>query len=169
MAYSGRFRGTFCRPKVHERVGNSLVKVIYTKGNQSLRSVKGPKKLTSAFYGCEKDKKTLWFSVFIHFQTKVQLPQLTLGRTCKFIPSPWYKGCGGADWAPSQSFWYCAVFGNDFAFNGKPLILLTRWGIFYGWWRYWRPVTSPTIVTIFAAILDFTKNRPVPSSKNPHF
>ena len=43
---------------------------------------------------------------------------------------------------------------NDFAFSGKPLIFLTRWGIFYGWWRCWRPVTSPTMV----AILDFTKN-----------
>ena len=53
--------------KVHERVGNSLVKLIYTKGNQSLRSVKGRKKLTRVFYGCEKDNKTLWFSVFIHF------------------------------------------------------------------------------------------------------
>ena len=26
---------------------------------------------------------------------------------------------------------------------------------FYGWWRCWRPVTSPTIVAIVAAILDF--------------
>ena len=95
----------------------------------------------------------------------MQLQQLTLGRTCKFIPSPWYKGCGGTDWSPSQSFWYGAVFRNDFAFSGKLLILLTRWGIFYVWWRYWRPVMSPTMV----AILDFTKNRPVPSSKNPHF
>ena len=29
--------------------------------------------------------------------------------------------------------------------------------IFYGWWRCWRPVTSPTMVAILAAILDFTK------------
>ena len=45
MAYSGMFRGTFFRPKVPERIGNSLNKMIYTKGNQSLRSVKGPKKI----------------------------------------------------------------------------------------------------------------------------
>ena len=32
---------------------------------------------------------------------------------------------------------------GDFTFSGKPLIFLTRWGIFYGWWRRWRPVTSP--------------------------
>ena len=25
--------------------------------------------------------------------------------------------------------------------NGKPLIFSTRWGIFYGWWRCWGPVT----------------------------
>ena len=41
----------------------------------------------------------------------------------------------------------------DFAFTEKPLIFLTRWGIFYEWWHCWRPVTSPTMVAIFAAIL----------------
>ena len=30
--------------------------------------------------------------------------------------------------------------------------------IFYGWWRCWRPVSSPTIFAIFAAMLDFTEN-----------
>ena len=28
--------------------------------------------------------------------------------------------------------WYVAVFWNDFTFSGKPLIFLTKWGIFYG-------------------------------------
>ena len=37
----------------------------------------------------------------------------------------------GVDGTPPQSFWYVAVFQNDFAFTGKPLIFLTRWGIFY--------------------------------------
>ena len=37
----------------------------------------------------------------------------------------------GVDGTPPQSFWYVAVFRNDFAFTGKPLIFLTRWGIFY--------------------------------------
>ena len=42
----------------------------------------------------------------------------------------------------------------DFTFSAKPvLIFLTRWGIFYGWWHCWRPVTSPTMV----AILDFNQ------------
>ena len=27
--------------------------------------------------------------------------------------------------------------------------------IFYGWWRCWRPVTSPTMVAILAAILNW--------------
>ena len=31
-------------------------------------------------------------------------------------------------------------------------------GIFYGWWRCWGPVSSPTMVTTLTAILDFTKN-----------
>ena len=47
---------------------------------------------------------------------------------------------GGGGWNPLRSFWYVAVFWNDFNFSGKPLFFLTRWGIFYGWWRCWRPV-----------------------------
>ena len=31
-------------------------------------------------------------------------------------------------------------------------------GRFYGLWRCWRPVLSPTVIAILAAILDFTKN-----------
>ena len=58
---------------------------------------------------------------------------------------------------PPRSFWFVAVFRNDFTFSGWPLIFLTRWGILYGWWRCWGPVTSPTII----AILDFTKNHQV--------
>ena len=73
---------------------------------------------------------------------------LTLGRTSKFVPPSWYKAGGrGVDGTPPQSSWYVAVFWNDFAFSGKPLIFLTRWGIFFGWWRCWRPVTSPIRVT----------------------
>ena len=33
--------------------------------------------------------------------------------------------------------WYIAVFWNDFAFSRKPLIFLTRWGIYFGCWRCW--------------------------------
>ena len=43
--------------------------------------------------------------------------------------------------------------------QSKPLIFLTRSGIFYGWWRCWMPVTSPTMVAIVPVILDFTKNK----------
>ena len=62
---------------------------------------------------------------------------LSLGRTRKFIPPPWYKGVcvcggGGVDRTRRQNFWYLVVFQNDFAFSGKPLIFSTRWGIFYG-------------------------------------
>ena len=64
------------------------------------------------------------------------------------------EGCG-----PPQSFWYVAVFRNDFTLNGKPLIFLTRWGIFYGRWRLLETcdVTNMMIV-LLATILDFTKN-----------
>ena len=56
------------------------------------------------------------------------------------------QGGGWRDGTPSRSFWYVAVFPNDLNFSGKPLIFLTRWGIFYGRWRCWRPVASPTMV-----------------------
>ena len=56
------------------------------------------------------------------------------------------------DWNPPHSFWYSAVFRNDFAFNGKPLILSTRWSIFYAGgatrslWRHqqWSPSLPPS-------------------------
>ena len=86
-----------------------------------------------------------------------QESSLTLGRTRKFIPHRCTRG-GEVDGTPPRSFWNIAVFRNDFTFSGKPLIFLTRWGIFYGWWRRWRPVTSPTMVTILAVNLDLTKN-----------
>ena len=50
----------------------------------------------------------------------------------------WGRGVGGGvDGTPPRSFWHVAVFRNDFTFSGKPLIFLTGWGIFYGWWRCW--------------------------------
>ena len=60
---------------------------------------------------------------------------------------------------PPLSFWYVAVFWNDFAFGGKPLVFCKRWGIFYGWWCCWRSVTSPNMVAVLATFLDFIKNK----------
>ena len=81
-----------------------------------------------------------------------------LERTRKVIPPPWYKAEGRMDPPPpSLSFWYVAVFRNDFAFSGS-LILSTRWGILYGWWRCWRSVIPTNKVASLAAILDFIKN-----------
>ena len=65
-------------------------------------------------------------------------------RTFTQIHTPTVVQGRGVDGTPPRSFWYVAVFRNVFAFSKKPLIFLTRWGIFYGWWRCWRPVTSPT-------------------------
>ena len=75
---------------------------------------------------------------------------LTLGRTRKVITPP--------PPPPPLGFLICSNFQNDFAFSGKPLIFFTRWGILYGWWRCWRSVTTPNMVSILAAILDFIKN-----------
>ena len=99
-------------------------------------------------------KKRSQNHVRLHFSSKIPYSfdtrgTVTLGRTRKFIPPPWYKGGGGGvDGTPPRSFWHAAVFRNDFTFSGNPLIFLTRWGIFHGWWRCWRSVTSPTMIAI---------------------
>ena len=100
--------------------------------------------------------KNAFFSIFNY-----RIIALTLRRACKFIPPPWWGW-----WNPSPEFLdilqYCEAIllsvenlrsplqdeiyfiGGGAA--GKPLIFLTRRGIFYGRWRCWRPVASPTMV-----------------------
>ena len=85
----------------------------------------------------ERKKKNRKQLTLIHTPTVVQLGEGGRSTT-------------GEDGTYPRSFWY--LF--DFTFSAKPvLIFLTRWGIFYGWWHCWRPVTSPTMV----AILDFNQ------------
>ena len=76
---------------------------------------------------------------------------LTLGRTRKFIPPPWYGGGGGwaVDGNPPRSFWYVSVFWNDFTFD-----LLNKM-------RYILEVVAlPKFCDLIynGRILDFTKN-----------
>ena len=82
---------------------------------------------------------------------------LTIGRTRKSYP---HRGTrrAGVDGTPLLGFWYVAIFRNDFAFIGKPLIFSSRWGIFYGWWLCLRSVTSPNMVIVLVTILDFIKS-----------
>ena len=47
-------RSSFHRPQVYERVRISLVEV-YERVEKSFRSIERPKRLTHAFYRCEKD------------------------------------------------------------------------------------------------------------------
>ena len=69
------------------------------------------------------------------------------------------EGRGGrCEWNPFPEFLICCSVRNDFTFSGKLFIFLTRWSIFYWWWRCWGRVTTPTMVTILAATLDFTEN-----------
>ena len=51
-------RSSFFRLQVYERVGISQVKNIKGEGNMSFLSVKRPKRLTDAFYGCKEVQKT---------------------------------------------------------------------------------------------------------------
>ena len=61
---------------------------------------------------------------------------------------------GGGWWNPFPEFLiYCSITRNDFAFIGRSLIFSTRWVVLDGWWRFWKLVTSPTMVALY-----FTKN-----------
>ena len=81
---------------------------------------------------------------------------LTLGLTRKFIP----PNVGGRGWG----WWMEPLTGVFDMLQYFEMILPFKWkafdvfytmrGLFYGWWRSWRPVTLATMV----AILDFTKN-----------
>ena len=82
----------------------------------------------------------------------------TLSGTHTQIRTPTKGGRGWMEPLPGVFDMLCTVFWSDFTFSGKPLIFLTRWSIFCGWWRCWRPMTSPTMVAILAAMLDFTEN-----------
>ena len=71
---------------------------------------------------------------------------LTLGRTCKFIPPPWYKGGG---WTPALEFLICCSISKRFYLQRKAFNGGTAGG---------GAVTSSTMVAFLGAILDFTKN-----------
>ena len=60
---------------------------------------------------------------------------LTLGRTCKFIPPPWYKGGG---WKPPLEFFICCSISKRW----KPLIVAFPGGL----WRHqqWSPSWVPS-------------------------
>ena len=118
--------------------------------------------LTRLVHGCRQmmtNRKSKYIYIYLFARSLERW--LSKPRTYKQNHSPrrGTRGRGGGGCGiPPRSFWYVAVFWNDFTFSANPLIFLTRWGIFYGWWRCWRPVASPTMVAILAAILNFTKN-----------
>ena len=53
-------------------------------------------------------------------------PYLTLGRTRKFIPPPWYKGGGGGGWNPSPEFSIFCSNLKRFYLQGKVFDLLNK-------------------------------------------
>ena len=71
--------------------------------------------------------------------------------TQSLTPTAVQEGGGGELMEP-LSFGYVAVFRNEFTFSGKPLVFLTRWVIFYGWWRCWRLVMSRNMVANLAPV-----------------
>ena len=116
------------------------------------------------FFSVDND---IWVKIHDALDKSEKFRCLTLGRTGNAIHTRSVVQGGGGAWnPPPRNFWYVAVFWNDFTFSWKPLILLTRWGIFYGWWRCWRPVTSPTMVAIL--VLPRIRNQ-VTTARNGNF
>ena len=62
------------------------------------------------------------------------------------------------EWNPSPEFLICCSILKRFYPKWKAFDLLNEIKYILWGWRCWRPVTSPTMVAILAAILDFTKN-----------
>ena len=67
------------------------------------------------------------------------------------------KGREGGDGAP-LGFLFCCNISKQFCLQWKAFDLLYNMRYIYGWWSWWRSVTSPNMVAILASILDFTKN-----------
>ena len=71
-----------------------------------------------------------------------------------------HHGTGGGGLIDPPEFLICYSISKQFCLQWKAFDLLNkmRYKLFYGWRCCWRLVTSPTMVTILAATLDFTKN-----------
>ena len=77
-----------------------------------------------------------------------------LGRTCNFIPPPWYKGKGGGWWNPSPEFLICCSISKRFCLQWKAFDLLNKmsynlWVVALragGLWRHqiWSPSWPPS-------------------------
>ena len=87
----------------------------------------------------------------------VRLPSLTLARTRSHTPQC-STGGGGRIWNPSLEFSICCGISKRFHLQWKVLIFLTRWAIFYGWLVCWKSATSPNMVAVLGAILNFAQN-----------
>ena len=85
---------------------------------------------------------------------------LNLGRTPTVIPPPWYKGGGDGPHPPPPPLgcFICCNISKRFCLQWKACDLLHKMRYILGWWRCWRSVTSPNMVAILVAILDFIKN-----------
>ena len=109
----------------------------------------------ASWIGCERALPAWlgshWKGVFRCANFFLSLPHLTLGRIRKFIPLHVVQG--GRMEGPTLEFLICC----NISFYLQWKAFLSRCDIFFWWCCCWRPVMSSAMVTIFAAILDFTK------------
>ena len=108
----------------------------------------------AAFWDCEgsvrysKFKDTFWKPNLEPWQN-LQMDFFLLPLTFRMHTqnhTPNVVQGGGWRMEPLPGVLICSGISKRFQLSGKPLIFLTRWGIFYGRWRCWRPVASPTMV-----------------------
>ena len=69
-------------------------------------------------------------TVYIKGRVRGLIGILSLGLTQIHTPTVVQGGGGVVNGTPPRSFWYVAVIWNDVTFSGKPLIFLTKKGIF---------------------------------------
>ena len=97
-----------------------------------------------------------WYLLNIITKNPTCLTQIN-PRTCtqSHIPRYPYRGTRGVMGPLPRGFDMLQYLGQILPSFESLWYFRIRWGIFYGWSRCWRPVTSPNMV----AILDFTKNK----------
>ena len=141
--------------KILRRVGDSLSRINVFSYEQCVRLISGNRMVIILYTMQSKAKLTgvLLEVIFFYCFLIVPFLLLTLGRTCKFIPPPWYKLVGWMD-PPTRVFDMLQCFEMILPSVESLWYSVQDEVYFMGGGASGGPVTSPKMV----AILDFTKN-----------
>ena len=134
--------------KILRREGDSLSRINVFSYEQCVRLISGNRMVIILYTMQSKAKLTGVLLEVIFFYRFLIVPflLLTLGRTCKFIPPPWYKWVGWMD--PPLEFLICCSVSKRFYLRWKAFDILYRmryilWvvALLGGLWRHqkWPP------------------------------